>query len=374
MEKVMKIAILGATNIKHMSLLSHYLQTIDLNKNVVDIIYTDKYGIDEKLKGINKYHKFNVQISNKMNFVRKAIEYLKFKPFAERIIKDEQYDFIIVWGSYTAHLFKGLLIKKYKEKYIVNIRDYFFEKNKIIKYRMKKVVDNSFLTTLSSEGFLKFLPKSSQKYQVVFSVNKSIIENSKKNSNFNFKIPIRIGFIGNVRFFEMNKLLMESLRNDSRYILQFFGTGSEILEEYALNQGIKNVECKPAFSINETSELLDQVDVINNIYGNNSMALDNALSIRMYYSLYLRKPLLTSPNTLTSNEAKKFGLSFDVDEGRYEDLGNQLEKWINKLNFDEIDLKCSHYIEKIDKSNNEFYQIINGRFNNEDIQLVNTNR
>ncbi|HCZ2936880.1 TPA: capsular biosynthesis protein, partial [Staphylococcus aureus] len=36
----MRIAILGATNIKHMSLLSHYLNHIDLNINEVDIIYT----------------------------------------------------------------------------------------------------------------------------------------------------------------------------------------------------------------------------------------------------------------------------------------------------------------------------------------------
>ena len=48
----MRIAILGATNIKHMSLLSHYLNHIDLNINEVDIIYTDKYDIKNISKAL----------------------------------------------------------------------------------------------------------------------------------------------------------------------------------------------------------------------------------------------------------------------------------------------------------------------------------
>ena len=60
----MKIAILGATNIKHMSLISHYLDNIDMSKNQVDIIYTDKYDIDEKVDGITNYYKYSVDINS----------------------------------------------------------------------------------------------------------------------------------------------------------------------------------------------------------------------------------------------------------------------------------------------------------------------
>ncbi|MGF2021808.1 capsular biosynthesis protein, partial [Staphylococcus aureus] len=88
-------------------------------------------------------------------------------PYAMKILKENHYDFVIVWGSYTGHLFKSFLEKHYKNKFILNIRDYFFENNKLIKYRMKKIVDASRLTTLSSEGFLKFLPKS-EKYRIIY--------------------------------------------------------------------------------------------------------------------------------------------------------------------------------------------------------------
>ena len=86
-------------------------------------------------------------------------------------------------GSYTGHLFKRFLERSYKDKFILNIRDYFFENNKLIKYRMKKIVDASRLTTLSSEGFLKFLPKS-EKYRIIYSYNMNIIRESNVSEEF----------------------------------------------------------------------------------------------------------------------------------------------------------------------------------------------
>ncbi|ALN77290.1 MULTISPECIES: hypothetical protein [Staphylococcus] len=363
----MKIAILGATNIKHMSLLTHYLDIIDNKKNVVDIIYTDKYGVNEPINNVNQIYKFDVNINNNMSFFRKALEYYKFRPFVKKILKQNNYDFIIVWGSYTAHLFKDVLIRHYKDKYIVNIRDYFFENNKFIYLRMKKIIENSFITTLSSPGFKHFLPKATDKLKVIYSINKDVINNSIKNETFNFNKPIKIGFIGNVRFLDMNKMLMDCLKNDSRFILQFFGTGSNNLKEYAERKSINNVEFISAFNVNETSQLLNNIDILNNVYGNNSMSLNYALSIRLYYSLFLRKPILTSPNTLTSQEAHTFNLAFDIDENNNVNLGDLIENWINNIDYHEVDIECRKYIEKITSINDEFYQYINGRFNYEDI-------
>ncbi|HCX9262440.1 TPA: type 8 capsular polysaccharide synthesis protein Cap8H, partial [Staphylococcus aureus] len=114
----MRIAILGATNIKHMSLLSHYLNHIDLNINEVDIIYTDKYDIEENIQGINNYYKYKVDIKEDWTFIKKAIAYYRFRPYAMKILKENHYDFVIVWGSYTGHLFKSFLEKHYKNKFI----------------------------------------------------------------------------------------------------------------------------------------------------------------------------------------------------------------------------------------------------------------
>ncbi|PTE27836.1 capsular biosynthesis protein [Staphylococcus equorum] len=359
----MKIAILGAVNIKHMSLISHYLDNINLKRHKVDIIYVDKYGIDEKVDDVELY-KFPIKINPNWSKLKKAKEYYKFKPFAEDVIRKNNYDLLIVWGTYTGHLFKGFLKNKYKNKYILNVRDYFYENNKAIFHRMKHLVKNSLITTISSEGFLRFLP-SSDKYQVIYSFNKSVIVNSKKNKNYSYVEPIKISFIGNNRFFEINKRLMMRFKNDERFQLQYFGTGSNILANYALENNINNIKIIDGFPIEKTSELLNQTDILNNIYGNNDIALETALSIRLYYSIYLNKPILTSPSTYTSKKAKELNLGFDINDLDTSKLGDQIIEWYRNLNVNKIDEITTKEIREIEKVNYNFYSKLRRIIENE---------
>lgn len=358
----MKICILGAVNIKHMTLISHYLDNIDLAKHKVDIIYVDKYGINEEIKNVNMY-KYPIKIDNKWTKLRKTKEYYKFKPFAKKIIKKNQYDLIIVWGSYTGHLFKDYLIKNYKNKYIFNIRDYFYEKSKLVYFRIKNIVDNSLITTISSEGFLEFLPKSN-KYQVIYSFNKQIINNSNKCTSYNTKLPLKLSFIGNNRFYDIHKTLMYKLKNDERFILQYFGTGSDNLRKFAEENEITNTKFIDGFPMRETAKLLDETDILNNIYGNKEIALKTALSIRLYYSIYLNKPILTSPNTYTSYVSNKLGLGLDIDVDSNINIGDSIIRWYKSLDINEINELTTKEIINLEMNNDSFYSKLNWIINN----------
>ncbi len=359
----MKIAILGAVNVRHMTLISHYINNIDLNKHQVDLIYVDKYNINESIDDVNMY-KFSLKINPGWSYLKKAIKYYKFKPFAEKIIKRNNYDLIIVWGSYTAHLFKNFLLKEYRGKYILNIRDYFYENHKYVYLRIKKLIDRSLFTTISSDGFKTFLP-ASEKLYLIHSMNSDVINDSKKNLEFTKSLPIKISFIGNNRFYEVHKKFMTLLKNDERFQLQYFGTGSNILKKFAEQQGINNVKFREGFHISETKDFLDQTDIINNIYGNNNIALDTALSIRLYYSIYLNKPILTSPNTYTSKKAHELGLGFDVDFSDSVHLDEALFNWYNKLNFPQIANRTEKEEVQINKNNELFYSLFRRVINDE---------
>ncbi|RIO51678.1 hypothetical protein BUZ50_11755 [Staphylococcus hominis] len=232
----------------------------------------------------------------------------------------------------------------------------------MIKKRMKKLVEMSKFTTLSSEGFLKFLPKS-QKYKIVYSYNSNVIENAKVNKEFKVIKPIRISFIGNIRFIEINKELINALANDNRFSLKYYGTNNEELAKYAKEKKVDNIEFKGAFNIDETSLLLDETDIFNNLYGNNNIALDTALSIRMYYSLFLNKPILTTKNTYTAKEANKFKLGFEIDPQNLKNIGNHLYNWYKELNSIEINKKRTTYINKVISNNNNFYKDLKKIFN-----------
>src|SRR5699024_7467203 len=144
-----------------------------------------------------------------------------------KILEENLYDHIIVWRTETALLFYRYLLKNYKKKFILNIRDYFHEENSFIYYLHRKLIKNSLLTTISSKGFLSFLPKHN--YHMLHSYNPTIFENPENkisNKTIHDNKVIKIGFVGAIRFHEINKKLLRELGNDERFILQYFGAGS----------------------------------------------------------------------------------------------------------------------------------------------------
>lgn len=357
----MKICILGIMNIKHMSLISLYTSFFDENKIDYDIIYVDKYNEVENSSAQNIY-RYKMSLDKEWSKIRKLQEYLKFKSYAEEILSKEKYDYVIVWRSETALLFSKYLIKHYKDRYIVNIRDYCGEKNPFIFLRMKSILKFSLFTTISSNGFKSFLPNS--RLLSVQSLNEKVLENlTPKDSLRKLNEPIRVCFIGYVRFIENDKKLIKALGNDPRYIIQFFGSGSKKLEEFAEENNIKNMEIVDNFKVEETGELLKRADVINNLYGKGDIALDTALSIKYYYALYMNLPILVYDETFMEEVTTRIGIGYSFNN-QYENLADDFYNWYHNINFSEFKINNIKEITYIRQENKLFYDKINEVFKN----------
>lgn len=348
----MKICILSIVNIKHMSLISLYTSFFEENGIDYDIIYVDKYNEDEPISAKNIY-KYALNIDRNWSKLRKVLLYYGFKNYAEEIINANEYDYIIVWRSETALLFADYLSKGFKNNYCINIRDYCWEKNWMVYRRIKKVISNSGFTTISSDGYRSFLPDFN--YLTVHSFNSMVLERCKPRNGLRMTSePIRMCFIGYIRFFDNDKKLIDSLANDPRYIVQYFGEGSEFLQQYAKEKEVLNVEFYPGFQIEQTASLLDRGDVINNLYGYNDIALDTAISTKYYYALYLNLPILVFRGTYMEELSRKVGIGFAVDEKDYDELGNDFYEWYHSLDFEQIRENCEREIYSIHKANQMF--------------------
>lgn len=350
----MKIAILSSVNIKHMSLISLYTSLIDLSKHELDVIYVDKFDIDENIKN-TKLFRYRIDINPNWGKIRKIKKYLNYRKYAKNILNDTDYDLVIVWGTYTAYLFNDILLKKYKGKYIINVRDYFYDDIIPISLLMNKLVKNSIYTVLSSDGFLEFLPKSN-KYKVVHSKNEQIIINSETRRDIKDTFPININFIGNIRFYEINQRIIDLFKNDERIILNYIGTGGDILKKYVIENRILNVKFVDGFNIEETSKYLNNTDVLLNVYGNNSKSLDTALSIRLYYALFLKIPIIVSEGTYTGKIAKETGLGYELNFMDYDK--EAFIEWYSNLNYEKISSKIKYHINIIEKQNAEFEKVL----------------
>ncbi len=354
-----KICILSTVNIKHMTIISMYTNYLDKNNIKYDIIYVDKYNEQEEINAENIYS-YHLDVDRNWFVLKKLIKYYGFKKYAQKIIKDEKYDFIIVWNSFTALMFSGFLALKYKNKYCINIRDYAHEKYKLIYLIMKKVIKNSSFSTISSDGFKKFLPPYD--YITVHSLNNKLLSECMPKVDMREKEkPIRITFIGYVRFFENDKKLIDALGNDLRFKIQFFGEGSQVLESYAKEKGYTNVICKGRFEPNETKRFLEQTDIINNLYGVGRIELDTALSIKLYYSSYMNIPILVFNGTYMKDISDEYGFGI-VIENEFDRLGDKIYNWYRNVDFIKIREGCEKFVKKVTEDNVAFYNIMNKQF------------
>lgn len=262
---------------------------------------------------------------------KKVIKYFEFALFVKRIITENEYDKIIFLSTSaaTVALLSLFLKKKYKGKYWIDIRDYSFEWFKPYKFALSIAINNSYKSSISSKGFKEFLP--SYDYIVTHNIDFSSIDLVKNSSQRRCsETPIRISFIGNVRYFEENKRLLNLFKNDERFMLQYYGTQSEKLKEYCENNSISNVDFYGRFTPNKTSEFYLNTHIINNVYGNGSMELITALSNKLYFSASLHMPILVSPNTFMEEVTRKYGFGFVVNLEDCE-IADKIYDWYNKL-------------------------------------------
>ncbi|MFV8785213.1 hypothetical protein [Aerococcus urinaeequi] len=349
-----KICIVSTANIKHMTLISIYTTLLEKKGIEYDLIYLDRYGIDEETTATNIYKYTTVSDKNTHKFF-KLRRFLNFRKYATKILRNNNYDLIIVWNTLTSLLLYNFLLKN-KKKYILNIRDYYHEKNPLIYRLHKKLIENSLITTISSQGFRSFLPDHD--YIFVNSLNEKIIDINSKTIN-EFNGIVNIGFLGNIRFYDQQIKLIEGLKNDSRFNLIYSGTNSEPLKQYVVNNSIDNCFFTGEFSPSETIEILSNFDIINNVFGNKSIAVQTLTSIRLYYSTIYKIPMLVSDKTHMSNIIDSFGLGFSIDLDS-NNLADTIYNYFTKLEIEEYRNNTSLFNKKVQRENQDF----KNKFNN----------
>ena len=346
-----KIAILSAVNIKHMSLVSLYTSFLKEHHIPYDIIYMDKYGEEESIGAENTFRYVNL-IDHSWSRRKKILHYFKFVGYAKKVLEKEQYDFIIVWNDVAITMLGLYLARKWKGKYCLNIRDYNGE-NKWYVYKIfERAIKGSAFTTISSEGFKSFLPEHD--YVSLYSYNASLLKDAAPRAEKREAgKPVRISFIGNVRFFEINKKLVELFRNDERFELYYHGTNAEEIEKYAHEIKAENVFCSGAFPVAQTNRFLEEADIINNAFGDKTPGARTLTSIRLFHAAYMRMPILVNSGTYMDEISGRFGIGYAIQK-LDETLPDDLFRWYTSLDFDHLAEGCNALLNEAEAANASF--------------------
>ena len=299
--------------------------------------------IKEEPLGVNKIISYDG-----IDYQSKAITYFKFFLFARNMLKKHKYDLLVFLHSQLAVVLAGFLNKRYKGRYIIDIRDYTFEHIFLYKLLEKKLLKNSAINIISSGAYKRFLPKG--EYFVLHNDRPIPLKHIKRHEEIMFDGKIVIGNIGTFRFFNSNVIFIRAIKNDKRFQYNVYGGGAEILEDYVQGYSIDNVDIKGTFNPIETFSLYESCNLIFNLYGNNTNLLDYALSNKLYIAARFGIPILVCPGTYMAEIANKYNFAIVIDL-KESNIKEKIFKKYTEMSMLELKRGCDEFIKYVEEEN-----------------------
>ncbi len=346
----MSVALLFPNNIYTSPYLRYYTQILEKSNVSYDIITWNRSGVTEE-----NCISFN-QNENRKTIYSRFSGFFKYRDFVIKKTTEKEYDKIIVFSCQLGILLSSFLNKKYKNQYLVDIRDY----SKIIpffKTRFKKLLLGANTICISSNGFKKWLPKE-KKYTISHNIDINLIEKRLKNQETNrvfFKSDtISIATIGQIKDYNSDKTFVTQLMNNDPFYMNFIGFGPtlESLKKFSTENSISNIGFHGSYKKEEEESLLKNVDFINILISDNKFN-NGVTSNRLYLSALLNIPCIVNNQTIEQKkiiQKYKFGIVVD----KYEELPNKLIEY--KENFTKIDFVngCNLFLNKVAEDYQQF--------------------
>lgn len=299
------------------------------------------------------YMKLNI------NRIKKITGFWGFRQFCKKTIKKEQFDKMVIMTTLSGIILANTLKKEYKHRYLFDIRDYTYEYIPAFFSVEKKIIKNAYATVISSPFFSNFLPP--QKYVLCHNYDGAGMMVNKEKSKS--KDVIRIGFAGSLRYFDYQKYLIDALKNDERFILDFYGTGpeKEIYEAYQKDNCINNMFLYGAFTQDDITSIVKKIDILNNCYGyaddDESPEIKYAMSNKFYTGLQWGIPQLVEYGSCKGDyvSKEKVGLAVDL---KAPNLADEIFDYYQSYDPKALLNNACKLIKKINEEEKSFYACV----------------
>ena len=284
--------------------------------------------------------------------LKKIIPMLQYRNALLKVIKQNQYTHLVLINTLAPVMVSNYVLKYYNQKYILDIRDYTYEKIKRYKAIETKLIEHSYFTTVSSKGFLQFITPSNK---IIVNHNISNLNKIENTITLNKNEKITIGFVGSVRYPEVNKTLIKAFEDNSQYILKY--VGSEVdgcdLGEFCREHNIENVVFKGKYLNEQKPEIYKNIDMINSLYGDFSLEVTTAIPNRLYDALIFKKPIIASKGTFLGEVVEKNRLGIAV-ELNTQSIKKEVNNYVQNFDKEKFIRNCNECLEKVIGEQNSF--------------------
>ena len=356
----MKILIVGFAKIKYMPYLNLYLENIDRENNDVHLIYWNRDLKDEDTSNLKNItlHEFRCFQEDEISKYRKISSFLKFRKFAEKILK-EKFDFIVVIHSVPAVVLSNALLKEYKGRYIFDYRDFTYETFLPYKKGIHILVKNSYKTFVSSDAFRKYLPRDTDKILTTHNILSEDIRHKTEPASYQPEGGrIRVGFWGFIRQEDINVEIIKRFSKDNRFELHYYGREQKTardLKEYVKDNNIKNVFFHGEYNPDEKVNIIRNTDIVHNIYENKTTRL--AMGNKYYDGVVFEKPQICMQGSFMGQQAEKSGVGCQVSPYS-KDFTDKVYKYFTELDSQEFLNNCKAEKQRILRENEKIIDSI----------------
>lgn len=346
----MKVAIVFASNLWFAPYIQNYTKLFDQWRINYELIYWDRFQEEPNKPNVFSY------IPRKGRLT-KFLDYYRFARFIKKRIISEKFDKIIMSGPQTALLMRSFLTQTYKGRYILDYRDLSIEQNPVMKWRYRKLLDNSFVNVISSPGFADYLP---QGYKFLISHNFDIDHVKKALASdippFSHK-PIKILTIGGIRDYSSNSEVIISLSNVENLQMDFVGKGSskEALEKLANEIGAKNITFTGYYDKRDEAEIVLRSSFMN-IYYPKIKTHSSALSNRFYNSLMYCRPMIVTKGSVQGDFAEKYQVGIAVNSANQ--ILDEINGWVKNADFTQYQANCKKLLREFLKDYESFKESV----------------
>lgn len=284
----------------------------------------------------------------------KAMNLLGYRHYAHSIIKSIKPDIIIASHWDTLILVPKLDRKKQKLIY-ENLDIPTGPYRKIICLLERRALKHTDLIIHASRFFKELYPQSIK--QIVLD-NKPAFTIASK-TEYSVHSPLRIAYIGNVRYKDVLFNLIDAVREDERFHLAFHGRGVEFDDVKKYSDRISNIEMTGAYEYRDVAKMYTDADVVWAAYPNKDFNVKYATSNKFFESIFLGIPCLFAKETKLGDYVKKNGIGLVVDPYDSRDIKCLLEQIVNgNIDLNQIALNLRNLRAKQTSWDEDFKPII----------------
>jgi len=345
----MKALIIGFFSKTYMPYMNRYEKIFKENNVEYDIVTFDRDSTGKTEKQGNTYLFKHTTGTNKLELLFLSI---KYRRLIVKLLKKNKYDKLVILTTMPGILICNKLLKKYKNKYIFDYRDYTYEKIPFYRKLVNKIIGNSDCTLMSSKGYMKYF---TNKDKIIITHNISNDEyKEEKAVDLKTKSNWNIGFLGYVRYFDVNSRLINAFKNSDKVRFTYIGLPFQDcdLEGFCKENGIQNVAFQGRYENSEKAKLYKDIDLINSIYSLDSQEVQPAIPNRLYDAALFKKPIIVAKGTYLSEIVEEYGLGLTIDVFQ-DDIARVIENYVQNLDVLEFENRCNQFLEEIYQDENK---------------------